>query len=192
MPIANYLTLSRILLGPVFLLIYMSYENDLSTLYLLFAVLALSEFTDLIDGILARRFEQVTDLGKILDPMADSIFRLSVFMTFTLPPVQLPLWVIFIIFYRESIVSTLRTLCAMRGYALAARSSGKIKAILLGLASLAILVFLYLHTEGRITAEELQTYSFYCALIGALYGAVSGVEYLYYNRRYLSMALNPK
>lgn len=191
MPIANYLTLSRILLGPIFLLIYMTYDHTLNALYLLFAVLALSEFTDLIDGILARKFEQVTDLGKILDPMADSIFRLSVFMTFTLPPVNLPLWVIFIIFYRESIVSSLRTLCAMRGYALAARPSGKIKAILLGLASLAILVFLYFYTEQQITLEQLQSYSYYCALAGALYGAASGIEYLYFNRRYLKMALNP-
>ncbi len=58
----------------------------------------ISEFTDFIDGYLARKHLQVTDFGKIVDPMADSIFRLSVFLTFTLPPVNLPIWIIFLIF----------------------------------------------------------------------------------------------
>lgn len=193
MHIANYITLSRIFLGPLFFLLYSEYEMfhiPLSNVpYFLLGLLAISEFSDVIDGFLARRFEQVTDLGKILDPMADSIFRISVFLTFTLPPVNLPVWIIFLILYRESIVSALRTVCALKGFALAARASGKIKAVIQGVASLAILILFLLYTSQIITLSALQSYSFYIALVAALYTAFTGIEYLYVNRNYVARAL---
>lgn len=193
MHLVNYITLSRVLLGPLFFLIYSQYGYFhipfANVPYYLMALLAVSELTDLFDGILARKYQQVTDFGKIVDPMADSIFRISVFLTFTLPPVNLPIWIIFLILYRESIVSALRTVCALKGFALAARASGKIKAIIQGLVSLAILILLLLYTYDLISQGTLQLYSFYLAFIAALYTAFTGVEYLYVNRSYVARAL---
>ncbi len=187
--IANYITLSRLILGPLFLMFYWGYESlhiSFATVpYILLGLLFFSELTDLIDGFLARRYQQVTDLGKILDPMADSVYRISVFLTFTLPPVNLPIWIIFLMFYRESIISALRTVCALKGFALAARSSGKIKAIIQGLVSLTILILLALYTAQKISLEALQSYSFYCALAAAIYTVFSGLDYIYSNRNYI-------
>ena len=82
-----YLTLSRVLLGPVFMAVYLYYqEMGIPLVWLPFCLIflaILSELSDLFDGFLARRHNKVTELGKILDPMADSIFRFSVFFAFT-------------------------------------------------------------------------------------------------------------
>lgn len=196
MHLVNYITLSRVLLGPLFFLVYTEYQFfkiPFSSVPLyLFVLLTISELTDLFDGILARRYQQVSDLGKILDPMADSIFRFSVFLTFILPPVNLPVWILFIIFYRESMISALRSICALKGFALAARASGKIKAVVQGIASLAIIVLLFFYTRSAISLEQLQSYSFYIATGAALYTAFSGIEYLFANREYVAKALSPK
>ncbi len=76
-----YLTLSRVLLGPVFMAVYLYYqEMGIPLVWLPFCLIflaILSELSDLFDGFLARRHNKVTELGKILDPMADSIFRLQ-------------------------------------------------------------------------------------------------------------------
>ena len=142
MQIALYLTLGRLLLGPLFLLVYLYYSYlgiSFAVLpYVLLALLLVSEISDMLDGFFARKWNQVTELGKVLDPMADSIARISVFLTFTQGIIQLPLLLVFIFFYRDSIVSTLRTICALKGIALAARVTGKIKAIVQAAASFMI------------------------------------------------------
>lgn len=94
MSIAHYFTLARIVMSPIFLFIYLKHDAlhiSLTALpYVLLFLLTLAELSDALDGYLARKFNQVTDLGKILDPMADSIYRTSVFLTFTLPPIIVP------------------------------------------------------------------------------------------------------
>ena len=138
MGIANYFTFSRILIAPLFLLVYLEHDffniNNILLPYVLLTLLTISELSDAFDGYLARKYNQVTDFGKVLDPMADSIARTSMFLTFTLDPVNLPVVLIFVLLYRDSIISTLRTVCALKGYALAARTSGKIKAVIQGIA----------------------------------------------------------
>lgn len=98
--IALYLTLGRLLLGPLFLLVYLYYSYfgiSFAVLpYVLLALLLVSEISDMLDGFFARKWNQVTELGKVLDPMADSIARISVFLTFTQGIIQLPLLLVFI------------------------------------------------------------------------------------------------
>ena len=146
MSIANYFTFIRIFISPIFLFVYLEYEQlnfSLVTLpYILLFLFGISELSDAFDGYIARKYNEVTDLGKILDPMADSIYRISVFLTFTLPPIKLPMILIFIILYRDSVVSTLRTICALKGFALAARPSGKIKAVIQAIAAFTTIVLL--------------------------------------------------
>ena len=193
MTAAHYLTFSRILLSPLFLVIYLYYQNlGISSIllpYVLLLIVALSELSDLFDGLLARKKNQVTDLGKLIDPMADSIFRLSVFFTFTEGPVNLPLWLVLVFFYRDSIISTLRTVCALRGVALAARMSGKVKAVMQGVIVFFILILMIPHSLGYLSLEKLREISYYSVLAVVLYTLYTGAEYLYANRRYLRRAL---
>src|SRR3990167_635790 len=144
MNIAHFLTLLRIFISPAFPLLYLERERlgiPLTWLpYFLLGLLIVSECSDIFDGILARKRNEVTDLGKVLDPMADSITHISLFLSFTQGFVNLPLLLVLVFFYRDLFVSTLRTLCALRGVALAARFSGKMKAAVQGAAALLVIL----------------------------------------------------
>jgi CDP-diacylglycerol--glycerol-3-phosphate 3-phosphatidyltransferase len=157
--------------------------------YVLLALLGISECSDACDGYFARRYNQVTDLGKILDPMADSIYRSSVFLTFTLPPVNLPMLLIFIFLYRDSIISTLRTICALKGFTLAARPSGKLKAAIQAFAAFVVIIMLILYSWGNLSADALQLASTIVVSIAAMYTLVSGIDYIYANRQYIMKLL---
>lgn len=193
MSVAIYLTLARIAFAPLFLLVYLYHESwGLSLFFLPFVLLllmGLCELSDLFDGIVARRTNQVTDLGKLLDPMADSIFRLSVFLTFTQGIIQLPLPLVLVFLYRDSAISTLRTVCALRGVALAARLSGKIKAVLQALTAFFIIILMIPYSLGMISLDVLRDISFYSVVATAAYTVYSGLEYIYANRTYIKKAI---
>lgn len=115
------------MLTPVLAVLFLN-DSPVSRYWVLIIVI-LSELTDLFDGYMARRRGQVTDFGKILDPMADSIYRDTIFLCLAVER-QVSLFLVLPILYRDSVISTLRTVCAYRGIVLAARWSGKIKAVL--------------------------------------------------------------
>lgn len=193
MSIPFYLTLVRIVLSPVFLIFYL-YHNNMGISgealpYILLILLSICELTDFFDGFFARRHNKVTDLGKVLDPMADSIFRLSVFFTLTQGVVQLPMLLVLVFFFRDSIVGTLRTLCALRGVALAARMSGKIKAVVQAATAYFILILMIPYSMGCLDLLAFQQMSFYTAFIAAVYTLISGIEYIYANKTYIKKAL---
>ncbi len=131
----------------------------------------------------------VSDLGKILDPMADSIARTSVFLTFTLPPVNLPMLLIFVFIYRDSVVSTLRTICALKGFALAARMSGKRKAIIQAVAAFIVLFLMMAHAGGVISANELNYGSTFVVAMAAIYTVYSAADYILSNGQYVKKLL---
>jgi CDP-diacylglycerol---glycerol-3-phosphate 3-phosphatidyltransferase len=194
--IANYFTFIRIFISPIFLFVYLEYEYfdiSLKTLpYILLFLLGVSELSDAFDGYVARRYNQVTDLGKILDPMADSIYRTSVFLTFTLPPVRLPMVLIFLFLYRDSVISTLRTICALKGFALAARPSGKLKAAIQAIAAFVVIVLLIPYSLGYVTEETLHLTSTIIVAIAGIYTFFSGFDYIYANREYIARLLTMK
>jgi CDP-diacylglycerol--glycerol-3-phosphate 3-phosphatidyltransferase len=183
----------RILLGPIFLVMYLYYRDFGITLlwlpYILLSLAAISELSDLFDGVLARKHNKVTELGKLLDPMADSIFRLSVLLSFTQGVIQLPLLLVCVFFYRDTIISTLRTLCALRGIALAARMSGKIKAVIQAAVGFFIMILLIPYSMGCLDEELLRALSFYGVFITAVYTLYSGTEYVVANRAYIKKAI---
>lgn len=193
MSIANYFTFIRIFISPIFLFVYLEYESfnlSLITLpYVLLFLLGVSELSDACDGYFARKYNEVTDLGKILDPMADSIYRISVFLTFTLPPINLPMILIFIFLYRDSVVSTLRTICALKGYALAARPSGKLKAAIQAFSAFVIILLLIPYSLGQIPESTLQITSTIIAAVAGIYTLFSGLDYIYSNRKYITRLL---
>lgn len=154
--------------------------------YILLVLLILSELSDALDGFFARKFDQVTDLGKILDPMADSIARVSVFFTLTQGVIQIPLLLVFVFLYRDVIISMVRTLCALRGLALAARMSGKVKAVIQGAVTIAIVIMMIPYNLGAMSLEMLQMVSLILVSFAALYTLCSGIEYIWANRRYIA------
>jgi len=189
------ITLSRVALCPVFLVIYLFYEPMgiplIALPYILLSLVTVLELTDIFDGLVARKTNQVTNLGKILDPMADSIVRLSVLLTFTQGLIQLPMLLTLLFVLREIIISTLRTLCALNGHALAARLSGKLKAILQAIATIVIILMMIPYSLGYITLAALQTASLWIVTITATYTILSGLEYLYIHRNDIKASIQP-
>ncbi|MBD3267014.1 CDP-diacylglycerol--glycerol-3-phosphate 3-phosphatidyltransferase [bacterium] len=125
--IPNVLTSIRLLLSPVIALLFI-FDSPSARFWVL-GVVCISELTDLFDGYMARKRGEVTDLGKILDPMADSLYRDTIFLSLAYVH-QVSLLLVLPILYRDSIIATLRTVCAYRGIVVAARWSGKLKAII--------------------------------------------------------------
>ncbi len=187
-----FLTISRIFISPIFLIFYLKYEQlgiSLHSLpFILLFLLILSELSDFFDGFLARKHNIVTELGKILDPMADSITRLTILLTFTQGFIRLPLLLVFVFIYRDTMISSLRTLCALKGVALAARTSGKIKAVLQGVSIFAILILMIPYAWGSLSLNQLQDISFYIITAAAIYTLFSGAEYIWTNRLYIKQA----
>lgn len=136
MGIANQLTLVRLVLSPVFVVVFMIGGTAGHVLALLVAVTF--EVTDLLDGYFARRRHETSDFGKLFDPMTDSISRFTVFLCL-LWAGYAHLWMVALIFYRDLFVAYCRVASARSGTVLPARLSGKVKAIAQGIVILTIL-----------------------------------------------------
>ena len=143
--LASQLTMSRIVLTPFFLWVFF-YDNDLdySNNSIVFKSLALIMvlgfmLTDFLDGKLARKMGEVSTLGKYLDPFSDKISNMTIFMCF-IATGYAPVWMVALIYFRESSVETLRTLAASEGLIMPARRSGKWKTALQGIGIVAILL----------------------------------------------------
>lgn len=141
--LANAITLSRIFLAPLFVWAFLAGHVDgHSRAAQWFAVaIALSfELTDAFDGWVARARREVSDFGKIVDPVADQISRFTVFVCFLVAGYA-SVWAVLILFWREAIVGFLRIVAGQRGVVLAARPFGKAKAICQAVVINAVLVF---------------------------------------------------
>ena len=193
MNLAHFFTFLRVFLSPLFPIFYLGREwigiSNVMLPYVLLALLIVSEISDILDGYLARRRNQVTDLGKVLDPMADSMTHISLFLAFTQGAIALPLLLVLVFLYREFFIGTLRTLCALRGVALAARPSGKIKAVTQAIAALIVILLMIPYTLGYLSLQQLREISLITVGIAALYTAISAIDYFYSNRVYIKKAL---
>lgn len=183
--IALWLTWARIALAPLFVVVFLHVPGRTGAVLALVVAL-LSELTDVCDGMVARRMGTVTDLGKILDPLADSVSRLTIFICLVKAGIA-PLELVLLILYRDSVVATIRTVCASKGVVVAARWSGKLKAIVQAGGILAILA---LHAVfGPAEPDWLaKGYAVVLAVITVV-TVSSGIDYVTGTWRVLSPAL---
>ncbi|MFP4409437.1 MAG: CDP-alcohol phosphatidyltransferase family protein [Spirochaetaceae bacterium] len=104
MNVATALTASRLVLSPLFFVLFFLPEwtgsYHLVTVVLLWIVFFAIEISDILDGAVARRKNIVSDLGKLFDPFADVISRLTYFITFAAVGIM-PAWIVLLILYRE-------------------------------------------------------------------------------------------
>ena len=138
---AIIVTLSRVAIAPVFAWVFITGSAGSYTAWIwVCALLALLiEITDMIDGRIARARNQVTDFGKVLDPVADSLSRQTIFISFMVAGI-IPWWLYLVFFYRDAFLQLLRIICASGGLVLAARQSGKLKAVLQGMGTFGVLI----------------------------------------------------
>ena len=104
-------------------------QSDLILRYIAFGLAVLAGITDLADGYLARKWNQVTDFGALMDPLADKVF-VTVSMFFMVAFQLLPAWVAAMVICREFMVTGLRMLATKQGKVISADKFGKLKTLL--------------------------------------------------------------
>ena len=124
MTTANKLTLLRMALIPIFLaVLYAGFPGSQIAALVIFIVASL---TDLLDGYIARHYNQVTNFGKFMDPLADKVLVMSA-MCWFVEKGQMPGWALAIVLFREFAVSGMRLVAVEQGKVIAAAMSGKVK-----------------------------------------------------------------
>ena len=161
---ANKITIFRILLIPVFLVLaYMGQR------YWALAVYIIACLSDMADGYIARHYNQISNFGKFMDPLADKALVLAA-MCFFIEKGQMPGWAVVIVLFREFAVSGLRLIAVEQQRVIAAAWSGKIKTACT-MVGLCVMLF-----TSHPLVNQIVTW---VIVITTLY---SGIEYFYVNR----------
>ncbi|MCT4606784.1 MAG: CDP-diacylglycerol--glycerol-3-phosphate 3-phosphatidyltransferase [Marinisporobacter sp.] len=177
MNLANKLTIARILLVPVFMIVLL---NKIPYgMYIAAGIFIIAAITDTLDGYIARSRNQVTKFGKFVDPLADKLLVTSALVCLVQMG-KLPAWIVVVIISREYTISILRAVAASEGIVIAASWWGKLKTITQIIAIVAILLNNY---PFSLIGFPFSTMMLWIAVILTI---VSGVDYLYLNRKVLT------
>lgn len=136
----NIITVARIAMCPV--IFWLAMADGTGARFGAFVLFVVAGLSDVWDGYLARRYDLITDIGKLLDPIADKLLLLVTFIPFYLishrgpeldrlpwPWGEMPMWVMVVILGRELFITLFRQYAARRGVVIAAGKSGKQKAL---------------------------------------------------------------
>ncbi|MGF6375511.1 CDP-diacylglycerol--glycerol-3-phosphate 3-phosphatidyltransferase [Clostridiales Family XIII bacterium PM5-7] len=179
MNLPNKLTIARIFAVPFFIGTYL-----MEYFFAAFVIFCIASLTDLLDGKIARKYNLVTNFGKIMDPLADKILVYSAFCLMV-EDGTIPGWMLIVILAREFAISGMRTVAASNGTVIAAGMSGKIKTVLQMIAVPLLLL------AAAISMEPIQDYVSIGAQIflwGSLIMTVySGIEYIAQNKNVFSL-----
>lgn len=127
MTTATKITLLRVAMIPAYLVfMYLSYGKPGLWMWLGLTIFVFASVTDWIDGYIARKYNQVSDFGKFLDPLADKLLTIAAMAMFCEWGV-FPAWALMIVLTREFAVSGLRMVAGPKGKVIAAGKSGKFK-----------------------------------------------------------------
>ena len=169
---ANKLTLARVVMIPLFLLVL--YLHVPGATYWALAIFIVASLTDTLDGYIARHYNQTTDFGKFMDPLADKCLVTAAMLWFV-EIGQMPGWALLVVIIREFAVSGLRMVAADKGRVIAAGWSGKVKT-----ASTMVCICLMLLVPRFVELSAI------CVAVIVLTTIWSGVEYFMKNLDVLS------
>ncbi|AWP26737.1 CDP-diacylglycerol--glycerol-3-phosphate 3-phosphatidyltransferase [Paenibacillus sp. Cedars] len=193
MNLANKITIARMLLIPLFILFFAEYplwltENNRffgfiqeDGRYIALAVFILASATDKLDGYIARKYNQITNLGKLLDPLADKLL-ISVALIMMVQSGMVATWIAVVIIAREFVITGLRMVASEQGIALSADKLGKLKMVLQVVAIAAVLLDNYpFQFVTLIQVDE-------CLMLAAVGLTIySGIHYLLNNYRLIKL-----
>ena len=173
MNLPNKLTIARIIAVPFFIAAYY-----LEWHLVAFLIFIAASFTDMLDGKIARKYNLVTNFGKIMDPLADKVLVYSAF--YLMVPDPVPGWMLIIILAREFLVAGVRTVAASEGIVIAAAMSGKIKTVLQMVAVCMLLIAPVINTSWFLILGKIVLWA---ALVMTV---ISGVQYVVDNKQVFS------
>ena len=163
---ANKLTILRVFMIPVFLLVL--YLDVPGANYWALGIFVIASLTDTLDGYIARHYNQTTDFGKFMDPLADKCLVTAAMLWFV-EIGQMPAWALLVVIIREFAVSGLRMVAADQGRVIAAGWSGKVKTA----STMVCIVLMFLPISVWINDI--------CVAVIVLTTLYSGVEYFMKN-----------
>ncbi len=178
---ATKFTMLRIFMIPLFMVcMYLSKAHEW-LYYVSLAVFILASLTDLLDGYIARKYHQITDLGKFLDPLADKVLVLAA-MCILCQWNKFPAWALMIVLTREFAVSGLRMIASNKGRVIAAGWSGKVKTVVT-MVALCFMIVLQAKLPMKLLGETfIQVLSWFCIIAISVTTLYSGVEYFIQNK----------
>lgn len=177
MNLPNKLTLVRLILAIPFIYFFQesqSVEYGFVYRMIAFIIFILASLTDFFDGYIARKYNLITDLGKIMDPLADKILVISALVIFVKLD-YIPPWMSIVVIAREFLISGIRTIAAAKGEVIPAGNLGKYKTTTQMIAIIVMLLFGLGTTAHQI--ELYKTIYFYMMLIPVILTIWSGWEY---------------
>lgn len=177
MNLPNKLTTLRMILVPVFILLFYLTENGVIHDHGIAAavVFVVASATDYLDGHLARKHHLVTNYGKIMDPLADKLLVTSALVCLV-GSGRVPAWMLIVILAREFAITGLRAVAAGEGHIIAAAWSGKIKTVTQMIAVIFLLIGNWPFSRFGFPFADIMLW---IAVLMTLY---SGIEYIYKNR----------
>ncbi|MBX4147342.1 CDP-diacylglycerol--glycerol-3-phosphate 3-phosphatidyltransferase [Paenibacillus lautus] len=194
MNLANKITIARIMLIPLFILFFAEYplwltENSrffgfihVYGTYIALGVFILASATDKLDGYIARKYNQITNLGKLLDPLADKLL-ISVALIMMVQSGMVATWIAVAIIAREFVITGLRMVASEQGIALSADSLGKLKMVLQVIAISAVLLDNY--PFQLVTMIQVDEFLMLAAVALTIY---SGIHYLLNNYKLIKLS----
>ncbi|GHV96617.1 CDP-diacylglycerol--glycerol-3-phosphate 3-phosphatidyltransferase [Spirochaetia bacterium] len=187
MTLATKLTFLRVVLAPVFFIIYLLPQffpalftgGAAWTVPVLWLIFIVSEITDMLDGMAARKRNEATDFGKLFDPFADTLMQITCFLCFVIDRI-FPAALFLLVLYREFSILFVRNLMLKKGIAMGARLGGKIKTVTYIIAAAAALLTVSLQ---RLSLFEFlhpyfKTGSVVIFLVSVILSLVSFFDYL--------------
>ncbi len=177
---ANKITLLRVVLVPLFMVLFLS-ESALCRILAL-AVFIIASITDAVDGYIARNYNQVTNFGKFVDPLADKMLTTAAFVILVSYE-RMSVWALMIVLAREFMVSGIRSMAAADGKVIAASMWGKLKTVSQMVAIIAAIILMlpyFPQTAAEIITDIL-------VWLSVVFTVISGADYLMQNRSVLKM-----
>jgi CDP-diacylglycerol--glycerol-3-phosphate 3-phosphatidyltransferase len=185
MNLPNKLTIFRIILVPFFAFFILAENIGHHYLFALLFFCAAS-FTDMLDGKIARKNNQITDFGKFLDPLADKILVMTALICFVAQDL-VNIWFVLLIMFREFAVTSIRLVAVGKsGKVIAANIWGKMKTVSQIIAIIVILVFAYVNELGAMQIITVSGQLYVCSvIIDQLFMAIATFMSLYSGYIYL-------
>jgi len=187
MVLPNQLTVLRIILTPIFLVLFLTGEPLLIQIsYLVFLIAAI---TDWYDGWLARKFNYITEWGKFMDPLADKILTSTAFIAFVIVGV-LQLWMVLLIIIRDLVVTLIRVYADYRKVSFRTTRTAQLKTFLQMFFLYYLLLIYTLNTFERLHVAYQNIFSILLDPVGiyiamlfiTLFTVVTGITYIFSNR----------
>ena len=170
--IPNALTILRFILIP-FIVYYIAKEKYVDA----FIYLTISGITDVLDGIIARKFNFITNFGKLIDPLADKATQISILVTLSLKNI-IPIWILVIVFLKEFVMVSGASFLYGKELVVSSRWYGKLSTVLFYIAIVSSFFIRYWNSIAIVPENsicilpEFDIYIYYLALISTIFSLV--------------------